>query len=83
MPKIGRNDTCACGSGQKYKKCCEAKDRTGGGRSTYMLLVVGGAVLAAVVVAITSFTSDRSNAATRIWSSEHGHYHDANGVQVP
>jgi uncharacterized protein YecA (UPF0149 family) len=21
-PKIGRNDPCLCGSGQKYKKCC-------------------------------------------------------------
>jgi SEC-C motif domain protein len=22
-PKIGRNDPCYCGSGKKYKKCCE------------------------------------------------------------
>jgi uncharacterized protein YecA (UPF0149 family) len=21
-PKIGRNDPCPCGSGQKFKKCC-------------------------------------------------------------
>jgi uncharacterized protein YecA (UPF0149 family) len=21
-PKIGRNDPCPCGSGEKYKKCC-------------------------------------------------------------
>ncbi|HIJ97442.1 MAG TPA: hypothetical protein HPP94_17255 [Desulfuromonadales bacterium] len=26
MDKIGRNDICSCGSGQKYKKCCLAKD---------------------------------------------------------
>jgi hypothetical protein len=26
MEKIGRNDPCHCGSGQKYKKCCLAKD---------------------------------------------------------
>lgn len=26
MNKIGRNDLCPCGSGQKYKKCCLAKD---------------------------------------------------------
>jgi hypothetical protein len=26
MPDIGRNDPCSCGSGKKYKKCCEAKD---------------------------------------------------------
>ena len=24
--KPGRNDPCHCGSGQKYKKCCLAKD---------------------------------------------------------
>ncbi len=23
--KIGRNDSCPCGSGKKYKKCCEGK----------------------------------------------------------
>jgi SWIM/SEC-C metal-binding protein len=22
--KVGRNDSCPCGSGQKYKKCCGA-----------------------------------------------------------
>jgi hypothetical protein len=24
--KTGRNESCPCGSGQKYKKCCLAKD---------------------------------------------------------
>jgi tetratricopeptide (TPR) repeat protein len=24
--KIGRNDPCRCGSGQKYKRCCQEKD---------------------------------------------------------
>ena len=23
--KIGRNDPCPCGSGQKYKKCCAGR----------------------------------------------------------
>lgn len=23
MPKVGRNEQCPCGSGKKYKKCCE------------------------------------------------------------
>lgn len=27
MAKIGRNDPCPCGSGKKYKKCCEARDQ--------------------------------------------------------
>lgn len=26
-PKIGRNESCPCGSGKKYKKCCMNKDR--------------------------------------------------------
>jgi hypothetical protein len=26
MAKPGRNDPCHCGSGNKYKKCCLAKD---------------------------------------------------------
>ena len=26
MDKVGRNDPCPCGSGQKYKKCCLGKD---------------------------------------------------------
>ncbi len=25
-PKVGRNDPCPCGSGKKYKKCCEGKN---------------------------------------------------------
>lgn len=24
MKKIGRNDPCHCGSGKKFKKCCES-----------------------------------------------------------
>jgi uncharacterized protein YchJ len=27
MPKTGRNDPCPCGSGQKYKRCCQQKDQ--------------------------------------------------------
>jgi len=26
-PRVGRNDPCPCGSGKKYKKCCEGKGR--------------------------------------------------------
>jgi uncharacterized protein YecA (UPF0149 family) len=25
-PKLGRNDPCSCGSGQKFKKCCGKAD---------------------------------------------------------
>ncbi len=26
MNKFGRNDSCPCGSGKKYKRCCEKKE---------------------------------------------------------
>jgi tetratricopeptide (TPR) repeat protein len=26
MAKVGRNDACPCGSGQKYKRCCLPRD---------------------------------------------------------
>ncbi len=27
MQKVGRNDPCPCGSGKKFKKCCELKQK--------------------------------------------------------
>ena len=29
VPKAGRNDPCPCGSGRKFKQCCEGKTSTG------------------------------------------------------
>jgi hypothetical protein len=81
MSKTGRNDLCPCGSGRKYKKCCEAKQRDSRGRT--MLMVVGGALAAALIAGIASFTGERASGPTRVWSPEHGHDHDANGVAVP
>jgi len=82
MSKTGRNDLCPCGSGLKYKKCCESRERTqSNGR--LMMVLVGAAVLAAILVGITSFSGQRASGATRVWSTEHGHYHDASGTAVP
>ena len=83
MAKTGRNDLCPCGSGRKYKKCCGPAERDGGTRNRVMMLAVGGAVLVALLTGIASFTGERSSTPTRVWSPEHGHYHDANGVQIP
>jgi hypothetical protein len=30
MKNVGRNDPCPCGSGKKFKKCCEAKTQRKG-----------------------------------------------------
>ncbi|MGE3840530.1 MAG: SEC-C metal-binding domain-containing protein [Vicinamibacterales bacterium] len=76
--KPGRNEPCACGSGKKYKQCCEGRDRRGG---TFWMYAVGGIVLAAVAITIaTALTSDGSATAGRVWSSEHGHWHNADGT---
>jgi hypothetical protein len=81
MAKVGRNDLCTCGSGKKFKKCCEG--RTAERRNSRMLMiVVGGLLVAAVAAGVASF--DRSGGSSvRIWDPAHGHYHDANGTQVP
>ena len=42
-------------------------------------LLVGGIV----VIAASFYSSDRSAEATRVWSSAHGHWHDAGGQRVP
>ena len=74
MKKVGRNDTCPCGSGKKFKRCCETA--AGSRRSNALLLAVGGAVLAAVVLGILQFTSDReATGPNRVWDAAHGHYH--------
>ena len=82
MAKAGRNDQCPCGSGRKFKKCCEGK--TDSARASRVLvLVVGLAVAGALVAGLMSFSSDSNTSTVRVWDPAHGHYHDANGVQVP
>jgi hypothetical protein len=48
-----------------------------------LALAVGGALLAAVAAGIASFNSDGSSSGTRVWSAEHGHYHNSAGQAVP
>ena len=82
MAKIGRNELCSCGSGKKFKRCHGAIE-PGSGTSRLMLLAVAGAMLAALVVGIASFSGERSSGG-RVWSPEHGHWHDpVTGLQVP
>jgi hypothetical protein len=73
MPKAGRNDACPCGSGKKYKKCCEAKAAQS--RNSTMMLIVAGAILLMIVVGLALRDRDRGPGDGRVWSAEHGHYH--------
>lgn len=77
--RISRNDPCPCGSGKKYKRCCEEKDaakpqKSGAFTFTILaLLIAGGAV--ALVFSLARGKTDPN--AGRVWSAEHGHWHDA------
>ena len=73
MAKVGRNEICPCGSGKKYKHCCESKV-TGNRMTMVMVLLIAGAIVAAVLASVFN-EGDTSAGAGRVWSAEHGHYH--------
>jgi hypothetical protein len=72
--KAGRNDPCPCGSGKKFKQCCEAKaDQS----SRFWMFTVAGIIVAVVLFAIASVSRQATAPLNnRIWSAEHGHWHD-------
>jgi hypothetical protein len=74
--KAGRNDACPCGSGKKFKKCCELKQHRS--RGNMVLMVIVGLLMAAGIAAgLGSFTAAPTDTARPggVWSAEHGHYH--------
>ena len=57
VKKVGRNDPCPCGSGKKYKNCCE---RSGGAKlgrkfGPKLLQIITGLVCLFVLYAVTGF----------------------------
>ncbi len=73
--KAGRNDACPCGSGKKFKKCCELKEQKSRGNLT-LLVIVGLLMAAGLAVGISSLTGEKDVARPGgVWSAEHGHYH--------
>jgi hypothetical protein len=82
MPKTGRNDACPCGSGRKFKRCCE-RTRPDQRSSRVLIAVVGGLLLAGLAAGVANFTGTSLSGGVRVWDPAHGHYHDANGVHVP
>ncbi len=79
MAKVGRNESCPCGSGRKFKQCCESRG-SGGLQSRVVMLLIAAAIVAAI---LAGFSNQGSSSSARIWSAEHGHYHDANGGETP
>ena len=78
--RVGRNDPCPCGSGKKYKRCCAGKRSKNEILFSKGLAALLGVILVLVVIVIVAafYSSDGSSARpTRVWSPEHGHWHDA------
>ena len=70
--KAGRNDPCPCGSGVKYKLCCERKRGVASNAGWFALVAV---MLIAAAIFILSLVRSEPQELRRVWSSEHGHYH--------
>ena len=72
--KAGRNDPCPCGSGEKFKRCCQQKLGAAGSGGALTLVVLIGVL--ALVIAVGWLTRDSvPTGSRRVWSLEHGHYH--------
>ena len=83
MRKIGRNEACHCGSGKKYKNCHQ-KIEVQQEATNKNTLIAGFIVLIIVLAGIVLYLNlQASNDAPgdapegKVWSSEHGHWHDA------
>ena len=79
MSRTGRNDVCPCGSGKKFKRCCAS--RKGALSPALLALVIAAAIVTAIVVSVSNART--SGGSGRVWSPEHGHYHDASGREIP
>jgi SEC-C motif-containing protein len=80
MARVSRNDPCPCGSGLKYKRCHQGKDverpRSSSALLFAILALLIGAGAVAVVIGVSRGPDSVSSSRRRVWSPEHGHWHD-------
>jgi hypothetical protein len=77
MVTSGRNERCLCGSGRKYKRCCGVRAAAPSGKAKALL----GILPLAAAIGLAAAVQDRqaSDLPARVWSPEHGHWHEAAG----
>lgn len=92
MKRVGRNEDCPCGSGLKYKNCHGKK---AGSKSIIIPVVAGLSILGLVALFVMDSGPSGGNIfgnktypqpagdppPGKIWSPEHGHWHDAPALQ--
>lgn len=64
-PNVGRNETCPCGSGRKYKVCCQPREHEAKHSSSQYLLpgiVIALIVASAATAALWSARKEKANA---------------------
>lgn len=75
--KPERNDPCYCGSGKKYKNCCQDKDNTKFssklGMAGIAIVLILGLVL--VGIALSGGESPQDCPQGTVWSDAHQHCH--------
>ena len=84
MKKVGRNEPCHCGSGKKYKNCHQQIDGAKGSKDKNLLIggVLALFIIVAAILVFMNVQSPQNGApgeapAGKVWSPEHGHWHDA------
>lgn len=80
--KTPRNALCPCGSGKKFKRCHglpeNQRDPTKIALVAIAAVVLTGGAAFAYSLVTTDLTKNR-----KVWSAEHGHWHDAAGNELP
>lgn len=71
-----RNDPCPCGSGRKYKNCCQG-EATGLSSSAWQGILIALALLVGLAVIGLSFSGNDTPDCPpgQVWSEAHGHCH--------
>ena len=81
--KVKRNDPCHCGSDKKFKDC-HANKKDIVPWQKYSMFLILFAISGWLVNDL--FFQDRKNMSSappgKVWSEEHGHYHDINTNQM-
>lgn len=79
MKKLNRNEPCHCGSGKKYKNCHMEHEGevTAKSKSLYIAGTIGLLIL---IILISLYWNQQTSTTEappgKVWSSEHGHWHD-------
>ena len=75
--KINRNDACHCGSEKKYKDCHGKQVQS---ESWKKILIYVGIAIVLIWFAMDLFSLNKSSITSappgKVWSEEHGHWHD-------